>query len=578
MDATSEARARARAGVVEAYLADLRRRQEAAWPSDMPRETRYPLGERPVTDYLRAHAERDPDHPAIVFYGRIITYGGLDELSDRFGGWLRAHGVRPGDRVGVCLPNCPQFVIAMMGILKAGAVHVPVNPMFREQELRHELSDAGVEVLVVQDTVAPRVERIRDETSVRVMLVTAVTDLLPERPALPLPRSWTEPCNARIPPSRWFEVERSERIERRPADLDAPAALNYTGGTTGFPKGCVHTQRHMVYTAANSAAAWGVTGPSDVLIIYTPIFWISGENSGVLVPILTGSTTVLLGRWDPVAVLDAAELYRATAMTGTVDNYVELMDHPSFAGRDLSTLRHVRAMSFVRKLTPEVRARWRRAVGEHSILREGSYGLTESHTSDTFTRGFQDGDADLRSEPVFCGLPVPGTQFMVVDPDTGEPRPIGEPGEIWLRTPSALTEYWRSPEATAAALHDGWLRTGDTGRVDERGCLTYLGRRKEMIKVNGMSVFPSEVEALLGRHPGVRAVAVVPADDPETGQRPLAYVRPEPDATCDASSLAAWAREQMAPYKVPRIRIVDDLPMTGTGKIKKSELAHREVQ
>ncbi|QFG27583.1 AMP-binding protein [Actinomadura sp. WMMB 499] len=562
---------------VDAHLADLRRRQEAAWPAEMPRETRYPLGERAVTDYLRAHAERDPGHPAIVFYGRVLTYGDLDELSDRFGGWLEARGVRPGDRVGVCLPNCPQFVIAMLGILKLGAVHVPVNPMFREQELRHELADAGVEVLVVQDTVAPLVENVRDGTAVRETLVTAVSDMLPDRPDLPLPRSWTAP-GPDAPPSGWAEVERSVRLGRRPADLDAPAALNYTGGTTGLPKGCVHTQRHMLYTAAGSAAGWGVTGPSDVLIIYTPIFWISGENSGVLVPLLTGSTTVLMGRWDPAAVLDAVGRYGATAMSGTVDNYVELMDHPTFSGRDLSTLRHVRAMSFVRKLTPDVRDRWRRAVGAHSVLREGSYGMTESHTSDTFTRGFQEGDADLRSEPVFCGLPVPGTEFMVVDPETGAPRPIGEAGEIWLRTPSALTGYWRAPEATADVLRDGWLRTGDNGRVDGRGCLSYLGRRKEMIKVNGMSVFPAEVESLLGRHPGVRAVAVVPVDDPATGQLPLAHVRPEPDAGLDAASLTAWAREQMAPYKVPRIRIVDELPMTATGKIKKSELAPKEAR
>ncbi|GGU97511.1 acyl-CoA synthetase [Actinomadura cremea] len=573
MAATSEVRADA----VAAHLADLRRRQRAAWPAEMPREVGYPLGERAVTDYLRAHAERDPGHPAIVFYGRVITYGELDELSDRFGGWLRARGVRPGDRVGVCLPNCPQFVIAMLGILKAGAVHVPVNPMFREQELRHELADSGVEVLVVQDTVAPLVENVRHETAVRATLVTAVTDLVPERPALPLPRSWTRSGQG-TPPSGWAEVERSERVERRPPDLDAPAALNYTGGTTGMPKGCVHTQRHMVYTAAGSAAGWGVTGPADVLIIYTPVFWISGENSGILVPLLTGSTTVLMGRWDPAAVLRAVELYGATAMSGTVDNYVELMDHPSFAERDLSTLRHVRAMSFVRKLTPDVRDRWRRAVGEHSVLREGSYGMTESHTSDTFTRGFQDGDADLRAEPVFCGLPVPGTEFMVVDPETGDPRPIGESGEIWLRTPSALTGYWNAPEATADALRGGWLRTGDTGRIDERGCLSYLGRRKEMIKVNGMSVFPAEVETLLGRHPDVRAVAVVPVDDPATGQLPLAYVRLEPDAACDAAALTAWAREQMAPYKVPRVRIVDELPMTDTGKIKKSELAPKEAR
>lgn len=555
----------------EAYLADLRRRQAAIWPVEIPRTVDYPLGEQALINYLRTYAERDPDRPAIVFYGRILTYGELDELSDRFAGWLMARDVRPGDRVGVCLPNCPQFIIAMIGALKVCAVHVPVNPMFREQELRHELVDSGVEILVVQDTVLPLVDNIREETDVREVLVTAVTELVPDEPTLPLPRSWTTPDPA-APASNWSDVQHCDPIGPWTADLDAPAALNYTGGTTGLPKGCVHTQRNMVYTAANCATGWGVTGPSDVLIIYTPIFWISGENCGILVPILTGSTAVLMGRWDPEAVLSAVELYGATAMTGTVDNYVELMDHPSFAERDLSTLRHVRAASFVRKLTPDVRERWRQVVGERSVLREASYGMTESHTSNTFTRGFQDGNADLRAEPVFCGLPFPGTEFAVVDSETGDPSPIGESGEILLRGPSTLTEYWGAPEATAAALRGGWLHTGDTGRIDEHGRLSYLGRRKEMIKVNGMSVFPAEVETLLGRHPDVHAVAVVPLDDPATGQVPLAYVQPEPRSSCDANSLTTWARAQMAPYKVPRIRLVQTLPMTDTGKIKKGEL------
>ncbi|MFF4256863.1 AMP-binding protein [Streptomyces sp. NPDC001663] len=230
-------------------------------------------------------------------------------------------------------------------------------------------------------------------------------------------------------------------------------------------------------------------------------------------------------------------------------------------------------MSFIRKLTPEVRARWRQATG--GTLREASYGMTETHTSDTNTLGFQDGDHDLLGDPVFCGLPVPGTEFMVVDFTTGEPLPLGEPGEIVVRGPSVLTRYWRAPEATAQALRDGRLHTGDIGSLDEDGCLRYLGRNKDMIKVKGMSVFPTEVETLLGRHPEVLAAAVVAVEDEDSGQLPYAFVRTAPGSGLTADGLRAWAKGTMATYKVPLVEIVPELPLTPTGKIRKTELSAR---
>jgi long-chain acyl-CoA synthetase len=229
-------------------------------------------------------------------------------------------------------------------------------------------------------------------------------------------------------------------------------------------------------------------------------------------------------------------------------------------------------MSFVRKLTPLMRRRWREAVGEHSLLRETAYGMTETHTGDTSPLGFQAGDHDLHAEPVFCGLPVPGTDIAVVSEDTGEPLPVGERGQIIVRSPALLSGYWQNPEATREVIRDGWLYTGDIGEIDQDGCLHYLGRNKEMIKVKGMSVFPAEVEAILGRHPGVLAVAVVPRDDPKKGQVPVAFVQVEPDAVLDAVRLETWARSNMAPYKVPSVHLMPELPMTATGKVKKGDL------
>ncbi|MFD0920448.1 AMP-binding protein [Saccharopolyspora rosea] len=422
-----------------AHLADLRARQQRNWPEGIPREVTHPLGERPITDHLRHWAVHAPQRTAIVYYGTEISYAELDELSDRFAGWLAEVGVRRGDRVGVLLPNCPQFVIAMMGILKHGAVHVPVNPMFRRHELAHELTDAGVEVLVAATELLPLVEEVRAGTPLREVLPTSPTDLLPAEPPLPLPAALRTPA----PGGQWHRVRAAPRAEQRESDLDALAALNYTGGTTGMPKGCQHTQRHMLYTAVTAGAARPPRrhrGP-DVFLVHVPIFWIAGEDTGILVPIVHGATVVLLARWDAEAVLRAVERYRVTDMIGTVDNYVELMAHPAFGHHDLSSVDNPRTMSFVRKLTPELRHRWAEAVGAHSVLREASYGMTETHTADTITCGFAEDDRDLRSEPVFCGLPVPGTEFVVVDPGTEEPLPLGQRGEIRIRTPSLLTGY-----------------------------------------------------------------------------------------------------------------------------------------
>lgn len=202
--------------------------------------------------------------------------------------------------------------------------------------------------------------------------------------------------------------------------------------------------------------------------------------------------------------------------------------------------------------------------------------MTETHTLDTFTLGFQDNDADLHSEPVFCGMPMPGTDILIVDEDY-RPVPVGESGEIILRSPSVLTGYYGRPEATAGALVGGWLCTGDMGRIDSGGALHYLGRNKEMIKTNGMSVFPAEVESLLLLHPDIASAAVVPKPDPDKGQVAAAFVTLEEGAEtapgpAGAEALRAWAAENMAVYKVPEVTILDEMPMTATGKVRKGVL------
>ncbi len=561
----------------EGYLERLRKLWEKHWPAGASRELVYPQGKVPLAAYLQAWARQEPDRAAVIFYGKILTYGDLDRLSDRFAALLAERGIKRGDRVSVFMPNCPQFHIAFFGILKRGAVHAPVSPMSKAFELGYQLRDSGAKALVVLDRLMPLVREVEAETDVEQVFVTSLAEVVPAEPTVPVPEIAQGPKEI-IPDA----IDLLPSLEACTASvpavspaLDDVAALNYTGGTTGMPKGCVHTHWDMLYTAAASQATGMPLSRDSVLVCFFPEFWIAGENTALLFPTLAGSTVVLLARWDPVAFMVAVQHYRATVAGLLVDNAVEVMEHPRAQEFDLRSLRQVRGVSFVKKLTVEYRNRWRDLTG--TTIAEAAWGMTETHTSDTFTTGMQEDDFDLKSQPIFVGLPVPGTEFKICDFETGDLLPLGSEGELCVCTPSLLKAYWNKPEETGKALRDGWLHTGDVGMLDEQGFLHFLGRRKEMLKVNGMSVFPAEIEAILGRHPAVVGSGVVGAPDPERGQQPVAFIVLDPEAGrgLTAEALQDWCREHMAVYKVPRIHIVESLPLTATGKVRKTELEAR---
>jgi fatty-acyl-CoA synthase len=420
----------------------------------------------------------------------------------------------------------------------------------------------------------PVVREVREGTRLREVLVTSFADMLPAEPTLAVPEAVAQPKIAAPDATDLMPALASITGEapKVAVGLDDIAALNYTGGTTGMPKGCIHTQRDMIYTAAANCSIALRIDSTTVSLSFFPEFWIAGENAALIFPVFVGMTVVLLARWDPVAVLTAIDRYKVNMTVLLVDGAVELMEHPRFREFDLSSLRQVRVVSFVKKLNIEYRRRWQALTG--GILAESAWGMTETHTSDTFTAGMQDDDFDLKSQPVFVGLPVPGTDFKICDFETGALKKLGEEGEICVRTPSLLKGYWNKPEASAEALRDGWLHTGDIGVIDGQGYIHYLGRRKEMLKVKGMSVFPAEIEAVLGQHPAILGSGVIGIPDETRGQLPVAFVtlKPEAQGKVTGDEIAAWCREIMAGYKVPQVRIVDALPMTATGKVKKQEL------
>lgn len=556
------------------YLAQIAALQAKRWHPDLPREPQYPFGRIPLTDYLRRWSAEQPGKAAVNYYGAEISYGELDRLSDRFAALLLEHGIAKGDRVAVFLGSCPQFLIAFFGILKLGAVHVPVNPMFKATELRYELQDSGARLILCGDRLAGLVEEVRPDTAVEAVIVTSLGEMAPAEPAMPVPPALLDP---KVVPPGTLDLLPALEATTTPfagteVGLDDVACLNYTGGTTGMPKGCIHTQGDMVYTAATTVPMAMKLTKDDRYLNVFPVFWVAGELLGIIIPIFAGATVVLMARWDVEAVMTAIDRLKATHMSLVVDSVVEILEHPRNQEFDFSSLTWATGISFVKKLNPDFRKRWKELTG--LVIREFTWGMTETHTCDTIIYGFEEDDFDLKSQPIFVGFPVPGTEFKICDFETGALKPLGEEGELCIRSPSLLKGYWNRPEQSEQALRDGWLHTGDIGLYDEDGVMHFLGRRKEMLKVNGMSVFPGEIEAILGQYPGLLGSGVVGRPDPDKGEVPVAFIWLAEDKRTPEGEEAfrSWCRETLSSYKRPELRFVDSLPMTDTGKVKKEEL------
>jgi fatty-acyl-CoA synthase/long-chain acyl-CoA synthetase len=556
------------------YLDRLKQLRREHWPEGSPTEPVYPKGEQPITEYLEAWATEQPDKPALHFYGYDLSYSELDSLSNQFANQLVGLGVQPGDVVSVFLPNCPQLHIAFYGILKCGAVYAPISPLSKRMELEHQMGDSKPKLVLSLDALLPEIEPVCERLDIRHIVATSISELITDNPPYPAPELLMYPKIALPPHIQDFYTALTPYSASRPLHrptLDDVATYNYTGGTTGLPKGCIHTHRNLIYSVASYLpVGLGSLDNHLVTMNIVPEFWIAGQAAGLVAPVFTGSTLVLLVRWSPEAFLSAVGHYKVNFCPMLVDSVDEILNHPDVNLYDLSSLTLTPCMSLVKKLNADYRQLWHEQTG--AMLLESSYGMTETATMDTFTTGFQDNNFDLNFGPTFAGMPVPGTEIKVCDFETQELLPLGEQGELYIRSPSLAKGYLNQPNATAACFTDGWFRTGDLGLITDQGFIRYLGRRKEMIKVNGMSVFPAEVEAMLGQHASVDVVAVVPRKDEESGEKPVAFVVLQKGFSETAESLQSWCKEMIAVFKVPEIRLIDEMPMTVTGKVKKIDL------
>jgi len=540
------------------------------WPPGVD-EAAIRLPAEPLPVFLARNAERLGDKPALIFYGREISFAELDEASDRFAGWLRGRGLQAGDRVAISLENCPQFAIAYMGALRAGAINVCLNPMHKAVELEHELRDSGARVLVAADQARDIVAAVRGGSPLDAVVRTSYGDYVPPSPALPVPPSFLEPARPGPDTEDFLEIVRSAPRLGAPVAraLDDTALIQYTSGTTGVPKGAELTHGNIVANCELLRVLIQATA-ADVVLGVLPWFHITGMEVQLNMMAFTGATLVALGRFDLETVLRGIQQYRCTVTTLIATVNVAIVNDPRTRHFDLSSLRV--CSSGGAPVPAEIARRWEAVTG-HKLI-EG-YGLSET-TAPTHSNPLH------RPKYGTVGLPLPFTDVKIVSLENGAMElPPGQSGEIVVRGPMVMKGYWRQPEATAEALRDGWFYTGDIGRVDDEGYFVIEERKKDMIKASGYSVFPAEVEALMYRHPAIAEVGVVGVPDPYRGEDVLAFVVLTPAArgTVTGADLVQWCRSEMSVYKAPRqVRLVGALPKTASGKILKRSLREQAAR
>lgn len=550
-----------------------------AWPRRLPNELAVP--DTTLWFNLEVSSRRYPDKPMCVFFGRELSYRELHRQAEALAGWLQGRGVRRGDRVLVYLQNCPQYIVAFYAVQRADAVVVPVNPMNRADEFGHYIVDPRARVAITSadlaGVVAAANEALPPEQRLQHLLVTRYADAMPEQIApelapLPAMRDWLlaeHPLPAGG--TRWADALAAGLVPTAPqGQPDDLALLPYTSGTTGLPKGCEHTHRTLMPNAIGGSL-WSHLSAESVSLGVVPMFHITGMMYGVLGSVYSGTTVIILPRWDRELAGRLISRYSVTHWTCIPTMIIDLFGSPNYKSFDLSSLRY---LSGGGAAMPHAVAE--RLQAEFGLTFAEGYGLTE-------TAAPSHGNPPERAKLQCLGIPIFGVDSRIIDPETLSELPNGEVGEIVTHGPMVFRGYWGHPEATKAAFIeiDGkrFFRTGDLGRRDDEGYFFITDRLKRMINASGFKVWPSEVELLLFKCPWVQEACVIATRDAYRGESVKAVVvlRAEARGHVTGQQIVDWAREHMAVYKAPRVvEFVESLPRSGSGKVMWRLLQERE--
>jgi long-chain acyl-CoA synthetase len=526
----------------------------------VPPSLTYP--QRPLCEILDTAAIDAADRPATAFLGAELTFREIKAQADGFAAVLLGLGVAKGDRVGIMLPNCPQYIVAAFAVLRLGAVVVNVNPTYTAREVLSLATDSGMRAMVTLDVLAPLVLEIRAKTRIAHIVVTSVAEYSAARSAPPRIDGALSLADVIAEARETAKGRVAPRVSIAPDDL---AVLQYTGGTTGTPKGAMLTHRNIFANVVQSETVHYrsyVRGEARYLIVI-PYFHIYAFTVGMMQGIWVGGLQILIPKYDVEQVLTAIRTYRPTYFPAVPTIFVSLLAHPAVHEFGLEEVRHFNSGGA--PCPVDVIEEFERRIGR--TLNEG-YGLSETSPVTHSTPQL------ARRKPGTVGLPLPDTDIKVVDVETGTRElPAGEAGELCIAGPQVMNGYWNRPEETAQALRMGedgrvWFHTGDIARIDEDGFTSIVQRKKDLIIVDGFNVYPSEVETVLYAHPAIKLVAVIGVPHKYHGEVVKACVVLRDGMSASAAELEAHCAADLAEYKRPRfIEIRQTLPMSAVGKV-----------
>jgi len=551
---------------------------EKVWLSQYPEEipTTLTYEDMPIQDLLTRAYKNNPGKIAIHFMGKELNYKELYESSLKFANYLRDLGVEKGDRVAIMLPNCPQAVIAYFGVLYVGGVVVQTNPLYTERELQYQMADSEAKVILAMDILYPRVMKVLKDTKIENVIITAIKDYLP------FPKNLIYPFIQKKQYGFSVKVEHKEKThlfteimriaEAKSINIsnnieEDVALLQYTGGTTGFPKGVMLTHKNLIANT-KMADAWlfkCVEG-EEVVLGMLPFFHVYGMTTVLLLTVMKNNKMVLIPKFDVETALKAIDKQKPTLFPGAPTMYIGLLNHPDLSKYNLSSIKA--CISGSAPLPVEVQDKFEEVTGGKLV--EG-YGLTE--TSPVTHANFIWGKRVKGS----IGVPWPDTDVVIMQSSDGTILPPREVGEIAVKGPQVMKGYWNRPEDTAMTFVDGWFLTGDIGYMDEEGYFYVVDRKKDIIIAGGFNIYPREVEEVLYEHDAIQECVVAGIPDPYRGETVKAYIVLKEGKTVTEEELNQYCRQNLAAYKVPRFyEFRKELPKTAVGKILRRSLVDEE--
>ncbi|QPC47167.1 AMP-binding protein [Mangrovibacillus cuniculi] len=545
------------------------------YPPEIP--TELSLRSVPVHTYLTEAAELYGDKVAVHFMGFEMTYKELHQQALQCGRALVDSGIKQGDRVAIMLPNCPQSIISYYGILYAGGIVVQMNPLYVEREIEYQLKDAGAKAIITLDILYPRVMSVKAQTDVKQVIVTGIKDYLPFPKNMLYPFVQKKQYGIVVKVTHgeeskvWKTFLKEGKGELPKLDLNFEedlALLQYTGGTTGFPKGVMLTHKNLVANASMCDAwLYKCKKGEEVVLGLLPFFHVYGMTAVLILSVMQGYKMVLLPKFDPETTLKTIQKQRATLFPGAPTIYIGLLNHPNLKEYDITSVHS--GISGSAPLPVEIQEQFEKVIDGRLV--EG-YGLTE--TSPVTHSNFLWGDNRRKGS---IGVPWPSTDAQIWSLGGTEVLQPKEIGEIVVSGPQVMKGYWNRQEETDAVLFDGWLRTGDIGYMDEDGFFYVVDRKKDMIIAGGYNIYPREIEEILYEHESVQEVVVAGVPDPYRGETVKAYVVVKKGHSVTEQDLDAFTRKMLAAYKVPRIyEFREELPKTAVGKILRRVLIDEE--